>query len=228
LGQSGLFHFKYFMKYFLIGVLIGVALTASVGISLYYLSDNTEALATLDMLIDEWTRSDVAVADSSLLFHSQLPAAKELPNARPGFFPDTVIALSHRLQSLYQIPKGVVLAQWALESSWGRNNLGVSNYFGHTFAATKRFMSNPRYVMRSELIHTAGQITSGKPTSFSAYSSIAECFDVHGQYLSRSPLYVNAFKQQSPEAFAREIAKRYATDPDYALKLIAIMRRYKL
>jgi len=51
---------------------------------------------------------------------------------------------------------------------------------------------------------------------------------VHGKYLSRSERYKRAFRQTSPEGFAREMARRYATDPDYGLKIIAIMRRYEL
>jgi flagellum-specific peptidoglycan hydrolase FlgJ len=52
---------------------------------------------------------------------------------------------------------------------------------------------------------------------------------MYGRYISGSPLYRSAFKPgNSPEKFARELAKHYAADLDYALKLIILMRKYKL
>jgi flagellum-specific peptidoglycan hydrolase FlgJ len=132
------------------------------------------------------------------------------------------------VEARYKVPSAVTLAQWALESRWGKNNLGVSNYFGHTYAATKTFIASPKFVVFHELINASGTSRPGRLVKFASYRSITECFDAHGQYLSTSQLYRDAFFATNAEQFAKIISLHYATDPDYATKLITIIRRYKL
>lgn len=212
------------MRRLLLAFFLGAAVASSVWLALYYITpkpDAWRAIETLDFLIDEWTAErgiDIA----------GLPARIELPDARPRFFPDTVRKLAARIELTYQVPRAVTLAQYALESKWGTSNLGASNYFGHTFAAVERFMPVPMWVWRPERIMRGDTIVVGPAVRFAKYRNITECFDTHGKYLSQSALYRSAFKAQSPEGFARAMGKRYATDPDYSLKLIAIMRRYNL
>ncbi|MBI2427487.1 MAG: glucosaminidase domain-containing protein, partial [Ignavibacteriales bacterium] len=109
----------------------------------------------VDFVIAHWTDIDpyesMERIDAS--HNAQFTAKKELPQSRLGFFPDTVKILASIIDSKYKIPASVTLAQWALESSWGKNNLGVSNYFGHTFPATGRFTQLNRWVTRTETIH---------------------------------------------------------------------------
>lgn len=214
---------------FLIGLLIGIGLEC-----LFTIVQTQDAADQSDKLIDfiigQWTGATV---DETLSLGksgdaAQLAASKELPMARLGYFPDTVRVLATMVEDRYRVPAAVTMAQWALESQWGKKNLGASNYFGHTFAATKKFMLVPRYVLRRELINVLGVNTSGAAVKFASYSSIEECFDVHGKYLSQTSLYRSAFLATNAEQFARIIAVHYATDPDYSLKLITIMRRYKL
>lgn len=152
----------------------------------------------------------------------------ELPDARPGYFSPLVRSLAARLDSLYHIPEGVTLAQWALESRWGLSALGASNYFGHTYSAVARYMPTPCFVLVREKVMVAGVLVLGDSVRFAQYKDIAECFSVHGLYLSQSSAYRRAFSESSPMDFAREIAKRYASDPDYGLKLTTIMKRYQL
>jgi len=217
------------MRRVLLAFLLGVVIASAVWIAVVIIErgEEIDAIKTLDFLIDTWTEQREEPLGDKLL--AQLPARIELPDARPGFFPDTVKALAQRLQTLHKIPKGVVLAQWALESSWGRSNLGLSNYFGHTYQAVKPYLLKPRFAMRREQIATDSGIVAGKPVAFALYTDMAECFSVHGLYLSQSRRYANAFKQTSSESFARALSKAsYAQDRDYGLKLITIMRRYKL
>jgi len=206
-----------------------------VGLPLAYLAlydEERGALETLDFLINEWSsqRDASTVLDTDTLLIAQLPARIELPEARPGFFPDTVIALARRTQHLYNIPAPIILAQFALESRWGLSNLNASNYFGHTWAAVKPFLADTSvWVMRREKIMRDGQMVSGQAVRFASYKNIAECFDVHGKYLTGSRRYENALKQKSVENFCRELSRAgYAADPDYWLKLVAIIKRYKL
>lgn len=216
------------MKKFTTGLLTGLALGGTLLVSLWQIeksSPESQALGTLDFLITEWTAQR---EDPDTIQIAQIPHA-ELQDLRPGFFPDTVAALARTLEQVYRIPKGVTLSQWALESNWGRSDLGASNYFGHTLNAVKPYLRDTSWVLRRERTMVNGQIAAGRPVFFARYNSIAECFDTHGQYLTTSKRYATAFKQTSSERFARELSRGgYAEDPDYALKLIAIIRRYKL
>lgn len=182
-----------------------------------------KAFGLIDFVIEAWTTNDYAdTADKSADVKAQFLASVEIPNSKIGFFPDTVKNLASIIEKKYSIPAAVTLAQWALESAWGKNNLGVSNYFGHTFAATGNFSQLKKSVSRTE------RMLNKRTLKFTVYENIAECFDVHGQYLSQSKLYRAAFFTNGAENFARAIALYYAEDPQYATKLITIIRRYNL
>jgi flagellar protein FlgJ len=211
---------KYLSIAFLAGLLVGALI-----IFVLYNQNETPLLPNqsdqlLDEILSEWTTiPDTSQSTTAFFFH--------INGARIGTVPDTVRALARRVQSLYHVPEGVVVAQWILESKWGLADLGANNYFGHTYAATKRFYSPSHFVLKQDKQYVNG-IVKLVHVRFARYTDIAQCFDVHGKYLSTSVYYRDAFKKTSPEKFARSLAKHYAADPDYALKLITIMRRYKL
>lgn len=214
---------------FFAGFVVGASLLLALSLlreAAPWRQEQLDATRTLDFLIDEWSADRTPVDTVSI---AQIRRVLEIPDARIGFIPDTVRKLAQGLDSLYHIPTGVTIAQWILESRWGLSELGVSNYFGHTFAAVKSYMDEPSFVIRRERVMRGDSIVAGRAVSFARYRTIAECFDVHGKYLSGSARYSSAFKQTSSERFARALSKAgYATDPDYALKLIAIMRRHNL
>jgi hypothetical protein len=211
---------KKYLATFLVGLLIGSTI-----IFLLYSGGETPSLPNasdqlLDEILSEWTSvPDTSQSTTAFLFH--------LNGARIGTVPDTVRALARRVQSLYLVPEGVVIAQWILESKWGLADLGANNYFGHTYAATKKYYAHPRFVLKQDKQYVSGTALLVH-VRFARYSSVAECFEVHGKYLSGSAYYRDAFKQNSAERFARSLASHYAADPDYALKLITIMKRYQL
>ena len=68
------------------------------------------------------------------------------------------------------------------------------------------------------------------PEPFRAYNNPGESFIDHGQFFLRNSRYHGAFKfGDDPRRFAWAIADAgYATDPDYAPKLIRIMEQYDL
>ena len=213
---------------FLVGTLVGVSLTLGVIYLARQEAPSDQPAATnaglIDDLITQWTSERAYGYLTAGEAHRTEPS-----NARFGFFPDTVRSLARIVDSIYRVPKGVVLAQWALESRFGLSALGGYNYFGHTYLAVKPFMSLPDFVtLREKVITPDGRMSAGRVVRFARYSSMRECFETHGRYLNGSPMYRRAFEQASPELFAQSIAASYATDPDYGLKLVVIMKRYQL
>ncbi|MDP1675666.1 MAG: glucosaminidase domain-containing protein [Bacteroidota bacterium] len=217
------FDIQYFIGIFFVGIIVGGGI-----VYLFWNVEMNDARQKenelVDFVIADWTgieTSDYADFADGDADRAQMSASKELPMSRLGYFPDTVKTLAKIYSEKYNIPASVYLAQWALESSWGKNNLGVSNYLGHTFGATGKFSSLNKSVTRTETIGNK------RTLQFTVYKNIDECFDVHGKYLTTSKHFRAAFYTNSAENFVRALSV-YAEDGQYALKLITIIRRYKL
>jgi hypothetical protein len=134
----------------------------------------------------------------------------------------------------FGVPASVTLAQACLESGFGKFHIGsANNYFG-----IKAFPRNGTI--------DAGKIATGfvrVPTkevvngrtitvnaTFRKYRSMADSMRDHGLFLRVNPRYKPAFAHSNDaDAFARELQKAgYATDPQYANKLISLMRTFDL
>ena len=139
--------------------------------------------------------------------------------------PADVIAAAKAADARWHIPASVQLAQWALESGWGKHvPPGSNNYFG-----IKARIGEP--------CSTAGtkEVINGNVVSINAgfrvFKDAAECFDYHAQLLATNPVYAparaflpnlkmfcNALGGATPQH------PSYATDPAYGQKLMAIIQ----
>ncbi|MFN0156900.1 MAG: glycoside hydrolase family 73 protein [Bacteroidota bacterium] len=177
----------------------------------------------VDSLIGEWTSArQLTVWDAAGM-------TQDAGDARVGYFSEQVRQLAARSDSMYGVPAPVTLAQYALESRFGTLHLRANNFFGHKFRVTELYGPRPPVFVYgfTKEFQNGGWVTVKE--KFARYASISECFDTHGRFLSTSPLYSKSLSyRKDPKRYAREIGKRYATDPDYALKLITIMKRYDL
>jgi flagellum-specific peptidoglycan hydrolase FlgJ len=205
-------------------LLVGVAVGATVALSICFLlpRPHDEAQRAIDYLIDEWT---VQRYDATF----QLAQVANQHGFRLRHIPDTVRALAGAIEVRYGVPSAVTISQFILESRWGLSDLGANNLFGHTIGAVRRFMEQPDSVLSRDRVMSGDSIVTGKPRWFARYRNLAESFDVHGKYLRHSARYAAAFRQGNSESFVRALAEAgYAEDPEYGLKLVAIMKRYNL
>lgn len=125
--------------------------------------------------------------------------------------------LALKVQQDHGVPYGVCIAQAALETGWGRYVKG-NNYFG--IKGKGQDFATHEYVDGKKINIVAG---------FRAYESMEESFEDYGKFLHAQPRYTQALKTKDPKQFARELQRAgYATDPEYANKLISIMRRWDL
>jgi hypothetical protein len=130
----------------------------------------------------------------------------------------------------YDVPTSVTIAQAALESSWGGSSLTVNdrNYFGFKCVSA----SDPGPIATGCHNYPTVECTPTCHTVnayFRVYASQTDSFRDYGRLLSTSSIYADALPyRQSPDAFIRKVAVHYATDPDYANKVISIMQTYNL
>src|SRR3954468_2048675 len=135
---------------------------------------------------------------------------------------------AQRGQREFGVPASVTIAQGALESAWGTSHIGrANNYFGIKASGSSPLAIGSVVVPTQEFVGGRLGTVNGR---FRAYRSAADSFRDHGLFLRSNSRYQPAFRvAHDANAFARALqAAGYATDPEYANKLIATMRANNL
>lgn len=109
----------------------------------------------------------------------------------------------------------LVAAQWALESGWGKHTSGENNFFGlkgqGTDCVTEEVINGERITVSADFIN---------------FSSLDQCvaYLVTRWYMDWQG-FTGVNNAPDADAAAKELVKQgYATDPDYASKLIKLMK----
>lgn len=163
-----------------------------------------------------------------------IPAAPE-PGSKtvPGHVRDFVSELAPIAQEVSAktgVPAELILAQAALETGWGQYKIKTEtgadshNYFG--IKAGETWQGARTAVVTHE--YEAGKKIQ-KTDAFRVYASAEDAFTDYAQVISRNPRYQAVMEAQDAPGAARALqAGGYATDPEYAEKLIAVMETTKL
>lgn len=116
------------------------------------------------------------------------------------------------------LPPEITVAQAALESAHGQSRLSRegNNYFG-----IKAKNGQPSVEMRT------WEVVNGKRIEirarFAKFASMEECFAARDHMILTLPCYAEARAcAADPEAFVRALAKKWATDPEYAEKVLRL------
>lgn len=143
-------------------------------------------------------------------------------------FIEAAAAAARESQRRTRVPVSVIIAQAIHESYWGTSKLAreANNYFG--IKARNGAGSAGVYWMDAWEVENGVDVVVPEP--FRAYQSPDDSLLDHGKFFIENRRYHSAFAvADDPRAFARAIAVAgYATDPDYAPKLIGIMEQYNL
>ena len=132
--------------------------------------------------------------------------------------PLDIIAPARASQKAWGIPASVTLAQWAVESAWGKRMSGANNPFG-----IKARPGEPCKVVTTHEVVKGQRIEV--QAAFRSFASLAEAFDAHARLLATAGVYAHARKAlPDPFAFADALTGTYATDPHYGAALGAIIR----
>jgi flagellum-specific peptidoglycan hydrolase FlgJ len=134
-------------------------------------------------------------------------------------FPPGVIQAAVRSAQTWHIPASVTLAQWALESDYGKAMPpGSNNPFGIKAKAGEAYvLASTREVVNGKSIEVNAK--------FRKFFSLDNAFDDHGRLLATCPAYLAAQRvRNDANAFADALTGVYATDPHYGWKLKTIMQ----
>ncbi len=130
-----------------------------------------------------------------------------------------------RMEEKHGVPAPVIIAQGALESGWGRYMPPGSN---NLFGIKHHDSPEHDYVVAPTHEHLDGEDVP-QDAKFRKYDSWEESVEDHSQFLRSNSRYSDCFKTSDPAEFARRLQEAgYATDPEYAQKLISIMRGHDL
>jgi flagellar protein FlgJ len=144
---------------------------------------------------------------------------------KPEQFLDMLLGPAQACQAAHGIPASFTLAQAALESSWGQSKLANSgcNLFG--------VKADPSWRGAVTCINTTEYTKGPNPQPYTVtakwrcYKNWDECIEDRAQFFIKNKRYAAAFKETTGEGWARAVAAAgYATDPDYAAKVIGVMR----
>lgn len=133
-------------------------------------------------------------------------------------------------QAKWNIPASVTLAQWAVESGWGKSISGKFNYGGITAKVTGAvFPFKPGTPIEPATLCWTHESWQGKRVScqrwFKDFPSADAYFDAHAKLLATGAPYAKArAKLPDPIAFAHALTGVYATDPHYGDTLESIIR----
>ena len=121
------------------------------------------------------------------------------------------------------MPPMVTVAQAALESNWGQSKLSkeANNFFGIK-------SHKPHEQIQMITAESEKGKTVEIHAEFAKYLSMLDCFRCRDGILSRGADYAGArHKLTDEEGFIVEIAKHWATDPNYAEKVSAVLTEVK-
>ena len=168
------------------------------------------------------------------------PVIQTLPGAtgRSGDIPARIEAFVQRLLPHAQtasahtgIPAHFMLGQAALETGWGKAEIrGADGQQSHNLFGIK---AGRNWQGRTVEVVTT-EYVNGKPQKqverFRAYDSYADSFRDYAQLLRANPRYQNVLARgQNVAGFAQGLQQAgYATDPNYAEKLMRVIKQADL
>lgn len=152
--------------------------------------------------------------------------AKPAVNAK---FPPNIIASAQNSQRKWRVPASVSLAQWGVESAYGKAVTGKFNYGGITAQVRDAvFPYVPGTPLEPATLCWTHEHYNGENVKcqrwFKDFPSADAFFDAHGKLLGSSPIYAPA-RAALPNVgrFIDLIAAHYATAPGYAATLHSII-----
>jgi len=148
----------------------------------------------------------------------------------PQQFLKTLLPLAKKAASSIGVDPRMLLAQAALETGWGQKTIrhpdGRSSHNLFNIKAGRHWQAGRVTVNSLEYVNG---VAVRKRADFRAYDDYAQSFEDYVSLL-RKPRYAEALRHsRDPEKYIRALQQAgYATDPNYADKILAIYHRQSL
>ena len=209
--------------------------------SQYAQSMSAKGIGLADMMVKQLTRATITPEelenlpmDGILLPPNSAPAtaplnspatSAPLPASQTQSFVNTVWPHAQSVSQSTGIPAQFMVAQAALETGWGKNEIkrsdGSPSFNVMGIKAGGSWSGPVAETVTTEYVNGVAQKTTEK---FRAYSSYAEGFQDYAKLLMNNPRYAAVLEKQDAAGFARGLQQAgYATDPMYADKLMRII-----
>jgi len=150
---------------------------------------------------------------------------------KPKEFIEMIKRPAKNIQEEHGIPAAVIIAQAALETGWLRHQI-KDKYTGENSYNLFGIKAHGGWKGKTVTIDTHEFVNGERvkvEDEFRAYDCFEDSILDHMEFLFQNPRYTDTLTADNPIEFARELQKAgYATDPDYADKLISIMKTYDL
>lgn len=147
----------------------------------------------------------------------------------PSEFVTNLAPYAKKAARLLGVDPAILIAQAALETGWGEKVIANARGSSHNLFNIK---ADPRWQGEKLAVQTLEyhqDIPVQEKASFRAYSSFEDSFDDYVQFLNKNPRYANALEQsKTPSQFIKGLHDAgYATDPNYADKVMSVFKRVK-
>ncbi len=156
---------------------------------------------------------------------------EDISFSSPEAFVRQLLPLARKAADKLGVDAEVLLAQAALETGWGKHisqhadGSSSNNLFN---IKASHDWEGGRVAIRT--LEYRDGVAKHERAAFRAYDSFADSFNDYVDFLKSRPRYQSALEQAGdPESFIRELhGAGYATDPNYADKILNIMQRSTL
>lgn len=141
-------------------------------------------------------------------------------------FVSTLYPIAQKAARALGVDPKAIIAQSALETGWGVKLSGKSN--GTSSNNFFNIKADQRWNGESVKVDTM-EVINGLPVrqraDFRAYESAEQSFDDYVGFINGNARYQEALDSDNSEAYVRGLKRAgYATDPDYANKILSIMQ----
>lgn len=125
----------------------------------------------------------------------------------------------------YDLPPSVLIAQGALESGWGKYKIGEFNIFGR-----KAVPGDKSIDVETQEYYDGEWVTI--TAAFKDYDNLLQACDDWCILITQEPCYAEAwaawYNTHDIDSFVNKLGPVYATDPDYARKVLQTIRANNL
>lgn len=192
------------------------------------------SIGLADMLVRQLSKGavDSGQKPSAVMSGSDTPAVERHSLAEksplfktPGQFVKALYPEARQAAARIGVAPEVLLAQSALETGWGGAVMSENGVSSHNLFGIKADTRWDGARVFGRTIEYRDNIAAAKIEPFRSYDSLRESFDDYAGFILSQPRYHKAVNNAEDSAvYVNELQRAgYATDPDYASKILKIM-----